>query len=99
MEKGKAKAKKENKLEAIKTDEVGSPLLPQTKELMEQKLSQDRLEALTKNVFGAINETSKQVEGDFTIYEIMDALLRVGHSYNKRFLDNQNKPQVDESKR
>lgn len=92
MKKDQAKAEKGKKLEAVKTDEVGSPLLPQTKELMEQKLSQDRLEALTKNVFGAINETSKQVEGDFTIYEIMDVLLKVGHSYNKRFLDNQNKP-------
>ena len=95
MEKGK-KTEKGKVKSLAKTDDVGSPLLPKTKELIEAKFSQDRLEALTKNVFGVINDTSKEVEGDFTIYEITDVLLKVAHSYNKRFLDNQNKPQVDE---
>ncbi len=100
MEKGQKTEK--GKVKSIqKTDEVGSPLLPQTKEIIEKKLSQDRIDALTTNLYKSINDTSQLIRddlGDFTIYEIMDALLRVSHSYNKRFLDTQNKPQADESK-
>lgn len=50
------------------------------------KKSKERIDKLTQKIFSAINETADECEGDFTIYEIQDVLLRISHSYNKRFL-------------
>lgn len=77
--------------EGQKNDEAGTPIIPVDPQTIEVAKSKKRMEALTRNVFESIGKTADEVEGDFTIYEIMDVLLRVSHSYNKRFLDDQHK--------
>lgn len=59
-------------------------------EISEAEKSTARSAAIQTNIFKAIAETTKTTDGDITIFEIMDALLRISHSYNKRFLDQQN---------
>lgn len=61
-----------------------------TPELSATEKSKVRIAALTTNVFKAISETSDNVEGDITIFEITEALLVITRSYNKRFLDESN---------
>jgi hypothetical protein len=51
-----------------------------------QEKSMLRTEALANNLFEAIEKTGLEVEGDLTVSEVLDVLLRIGHNFNKRAL-------------
>jgi hypothetical protein len=59
--------------------------------------SKERMLALEKAMFDAVNETSKKVVGDFTVFEIVDVMTKVMHNYNKIGLDQQHKDYGDET--
>lgn len=74
--------------------ELFEQAIPQpTKEMIQSK---KRIDDLTTNIFETVRKTTEECEGDFTIYELSDVFLKVIHSFNKRFLDNQFN--VDEKK-
>lgn len=52
----------------------------------EEELSNDRQFKLEEKVFDAINKVSKEIDGDFTVYEIVSVLTKITHNYNKRGL-------------
>jgi len=56
-----------------------------TQNTLEQQ-SKERTAKLADNLFEAIDRTSKEVEGDLTVSEMLDVLLRIGHNFNKRAL-------------
>lgn len=69
--------------------------MPMEQEQIEMAKSKKRIELLTRAVMDAVKETSEQTEselGEFTLYEVNDVMLRIAHSYNKRFLDTQFMP-------
>jgi hypothetical protein len=51
-----------------------------------QEQSMKRTEVLANNLFQAIEKTSNEVEGELTVSEMLDVLLRIGHNFNKRAL-------------
>jgi hypothetical protein len=51
-----------------------------------QEQSMKRTEILANNLFEAIDKTSKEVEGDLTVAEMLDVTLRIAHNFNKRAL-------------
>lgn len=48
-----------------------------------------KTEALAKSLINTI-KTESEKHGDFTIHELTDVLVKILHSYNKRFLDADN---------
>ena len=58
--------------------------LPKT----EKDYSNERMESLRVKIFQSIEDTIGDSK-EYTFYEIMDSLLKIGYSYNKRFLDEQ----------
>jgi hypothetical protein len=60
-------------------DVSGQPKTTQEKSML-------RTEALANNLFEAIEKTGLEVEGDLTVSEVLDVLLRIGHNFNKRAL-------------
>lgn len=66
-----------NKVRNLKTTE-------KTKDpVVESKV---RMEALAKAIFETCKEVTEK-HGDFSIHELLDVMIKVQHSYNKRFLD------------
>ncbi len=55
----------------------------------EKQKSQERMTALSKNIFAGITKTVKETEEDFTFAEINEVLIRIQHSYNNKALTNQ----------
>ncbi len=51
----------------------------------EQLESEARTNELSRNIFGAIDETKKN-NPDLNVYEVIDSLLRIAHNYNKSSL-------------
>ncbi|QHB40962.1 hypothetical protein HWC99_gp31 [Flavobacterium phage vB_FspS_tant8-1] len=51
----------------------------------EQLVSEARTNELSRNIFGAIDET-KKTNPDLNVYEVIDSLLRIAHNYNKSSL-------------
>lgn len=72
-----------------KQNEVDSQVSGATKEPTPKESSQIRMEMLTKSIFEKVEEISTGTGTPFTLYELNDVLLRVAHSFNKRFLDTQ----------
>lgn len=68
----------------------GKEVIGQLKELpkTEKDHSKERMETLRVNILNSVESTIGDSK-EFTIYEIMDSLLKVTYSYNKRFLDAQ----------
>lgn len=55
----------------------------------EKQKSQERMTALSTNIFAGITKTVNETEGDFTFAEINEVLIRIQHSYNNKALTNQ----------
>lgn len=59
--------------------------------------SKERMLALEKAMYETINGTAKKVVGDFTVFEIVDTMTKVMHSYNKLGLEQQHKDYGDDT--
>jgi len=51
--------------------------------------SEERVTVLAQEVLDAVKNTAEKVEGDFTVCEINEALIKAMHTYNRIGLNQQ----------
>lgn len=81
----KAKPKKTNK---IPNGKQAISKIEKAKKASQER-AMNRMQKLTENIFQTIEDTDKQVEGDFTFYEINNVFLNMANHYNKTALRDQ----------
>ena len=54
-----------------------------------KEISDNRIENLTNAIYDTIEKTGKLVPGQLTTTEVLNALLRIAHSYNSMHLDHE----------